>query len=257
MMSWIKRTAFRLAWRVLAFLGISRLNYYRHYARPDIDQKYKILMGCESEEEFDETGKRIFAQLVSLGLKPHSKVLDLGCGTGRLATQLLSYFADDGEYYGCDISAEAVEFCKKRYVRSNFHFVTNHMTRIPLTLDAHFDFIWCYSVFTHVYPIEMTALIRECSRLLKPQSLLLASYYIAGREPAFLKSVKTLYGNRDRLEYGENYLHGILKEQRASILGTVSIQKQPILILRFQQPPTSTVDARESRKPLEHDSFEQ
>ena len=251
MVTRIKRTAFLTLWRVLSILGISRLDYYTFYARRDLDQKYKILVGCASEEEFDETGKRTLAQLVSLGLKPNSKVLDLGCGTGRLATQLLSYLSDGGEYYGCDISAEAVEFCKKRYVRSNFHFVTSQMTKIPLTLDSLFDFVWCYSVFTHVYPDEMVALVRECSRLLKPHSLLLASYYIAGREPAFLKSVKTFYGNRDRLEYGENYLRGILKEQGASILGTVSIQRQPILILKFQQPPISTADAHEGRKPLE------
>lgn len=245
MVTWIKRTAFRAVWRALAFFGISRLDYYTHYARSDINEKYKTLVGCASEEEFDETGKRILAQLISLGLKPESKVLDLGCGTGRLAAQLLSYLGDEGEYYGCDISKEAIEFCKKHYVRPNFHFVTSQMIIIPMALDAYIDFIWCYSVFTHVYPHEMVSLMRECRRLLKPYGLFLASYYIAGREPAFLRSVKTFYGNRDRLEYGEDYLRGILREHDANILGITSVQKQPIFILTFQQPSSSSVHVHE------------
>lgn len=243
----IKGTAFRTVWRVLAFLGISTLDYHEHYARADIEQRYKTLAGCSSEEEFDETGKRILVQLVNFGLKLNSKVMDLGCGTGRLATQLLPYLGDEGEYYGCDISPHAVDFCKKRYVRSNFHFITSQMTKIPLTLNTSFDFIWCYSVFTHVYPDEMVALLRECRRLLKPQGTFFASYYIAGREPAFLKKVKTYYGNRDRLEYGEDFLRKILEDQGAIILETVSIQKQPILVLRFQQSNKPIISVLEQR----------
>jgi SAM-dependent methyltransferase len=241
----IKRIAYQNVWRVLALLGLSKLDYHRHYARPDLDLKYKTLMGCASDEEFDQTGRRIVTRLSALGLQPDSKVLDVGCGTGRLATQLLCRLNEKGEYYGCDISQEAIEFCRRHYVRPNFHFVRSEMTRIPLTLDAHFDFIWCYSVFTHVYPNEMTALMKECRRLLSAQGLFLASYYIAGREPAFLKNARTFFGNRDRMEYGENYLKDILRRNEANILGTVSIQKQPIFVMNFARPPRSSPDANE------------
>jgi SAM-dependent methyltransferase len=241
----IKRIVYRNCWRILALVGISKLDYYRHYARADLDLKYKTLIGCMSDEEFDQTGKRIVARLSALGLQPDSRVLDVGCGTGRLATELLSYLNEKGEYYGCDISQEAIEFCRRRYARPNFHFVRSEMTKIPLMLDAHFDFIWCYSVFTHIYPSEMTALVKECKRLLSAQGLFLASYYIAGREPAFLKSVRTFFGNRDRMEYGENYLMGILRRNGASILGTVSIQKQPIFVMNFAHPPHLSADMNE------------
>jgi SAM-dependent methyltransferase len=226
--------AFGIVWKVLAFLGISRLDYYRHYARSDIDQKYKTLTGCTSEEEFDQTGKLVLEQLISLGFKQNSKILDLGCGTGRLATQLLPYLGEQGEYYGCDISPEVIEFCRKRYSRSNFHFLTNQMKKIPLSLGANFDFIWCYSVFTHIFPDEMVCLLQECKRLIRPQGLLLASYYIAGREPAFLKRVKSFYGNRDRMEYGDDFLREIISEQGLFVLDTISIQKQPIFVLRLR-----------------------
>jgi ubiquinone/menaquinone biosynthesis C-methylase UbiE len=234
MKSRLSELAFGIVWRVLAFLGISRLDYYRHYARSDIDRKYKTLTGCTSEKEFDQTGKLILERLISLGFKQNSKILDLGCGTGRLAAQLLPYLGEQGEYYGCDISPEVIEFCRKRYARSNFHFVTSQMRKIPISLDAHFDIIWCYSVFTHIFPDEMIGLLKECRRLMRSQGLLLASYYIAGREPAFLKRVESFYGNRDRMEYGEDFLREIIGNQGFFVLDTISIQKQPIFVLKLR-----------------------
>lgn len=230
----LRERIYPLAWRVLTYLGSSKVDYYAHYARRDLDKRYKILVGCSSAEEFDQSAERTLRILVSLGLKPDSKILDLGCGPGRLAPQFLKFLDDKGEYYGCDISAHAINFCKEHYVRANLHFFESKMTEIPLPHEKYFDFVLCYSVFTHLFPNEMRALLCECRRLLKGHGLMLSTFNIAGRPGAWLSRTKTYFGNRDRMEYDEGYLHRILEDERIDGTEAPPIIRGPHLVLRFR-----------------------
>lgn len=69
---------------------------------------------------------------------PLGKVLDVGCGTGRL-----SRFC--AEYLGVDIAPSAVEYCAKRGIPAR-------VIDGPADLAAFggFDLVLCMSVFTHV-----------------------------------------------------------------------------------------------------------
>src|SRR5260221_14539559 len=103
--------------------------------------------------------------LVNLGLTSASSVLDVGCGTGSLTQALFDYLGPQGLYYGTDIGAEAVAFCEKNYRRPNFHFLRNETTRIPID-GKQFDIIVLFSVFTHLYPQEIRAMLEDLRRLL-------------------------------------------------------------------------------------------
>jgi SAM-dependent methyltransferase len=77
------------------------------------------------------------------GVAAGSRVLDFGCGSGRVSRHL----ARRWEMYGCDIDAAAI-----RWSASNLSgtFVTNG-PRPPLPFpDGHFQAVLSISVFTHL-----------------------------------------------------------------------------------------------------------
>ena len=53
-------------------------------------------------KDVGESFVRYFVEIASLGR--HEKVLDVGCGPGRIAMPLTKYFASDANYEGFDIT---------------------------------------------------------------------------------------------------------------------------------------------------------
>ena len=65
----------------------------------------------------DDGGQRGAKQvrlLEHVGLTPAADLLEIGCGLGRLAYELATYF-DGGSYTGFDISAEAIDWLNAEY----------------------------------------------------------------------------------------------------------------------------------------------
>ena len=89
----------------------------------------------------------------------------------------MEYLSPQGLYYGTDIAQEAVDFCRKTYCRPNFVFAQNELTRVPIE-GISFDFIYFGSVFTHVYPEEIRALLLEVARLLAPMGQIIADLFV-------------------------------------------------------------------------------
>ena len=68
--------------------------------------------GGDSDTEIGKEFFRYFTEIA--GLKPHERVLDIGCGTGRMARPLTSYLTS-GSYDGLDIVANSINWCQKTY----------------------------------------------------------------------------------------------------------------------------------------------
>jgi SAM-dependent methyltransferase len=132
------------------------------------------------------------AELVSRGLRPEHRVLDVGSGIGNLATGLLGYL--QGGYDGLEIHPEAVAWCQQTITRRNpsFRFHRADITsraynpdgafdadayRFPFP-DRAFDFIFLGSVFTHMLPDGVEQYVREISRVLEPGGVCVASYFL-------------------------------------------------------------------------------
>ena len=59
-------------------------------------------------QTFREAGDEWLSKLREVGgLQPHENMLDIGCGSGRVALALMDYLSDEGSYTGADIRRES------------------------------------------------------------------------------------------------------------------------------------------------------
>ncbi len=180
--------------------GDPSFDYHSFYGRTNLDNDYWSVVGPSSKEEFEKLGREKLGFLIQLGLKPESRILDIGCGTGQLTQPLMNYLAPGGLYYGTDLVEEAIAFCRKHYVRPNFHFLRNDMESVPLE-GMTFDCIYLGSVFTHMYPDEIHAMLHHMRRLLDPQGSIVVDAFVS-------PDVQGHVGSRDMVVVNEADLNG-------------------------------------------------
>ncbi len=155
-----------------------------------------IFIGQGDFEKIGQEFKNYFIELADL--KPNERVLDAGCGIGRMAIPLTDYLAEEGEYWGFDIVREGIKWCESRVSSkfSNFHFqhvdVFNKHYNAGGTIrardfvfpfdDGFFDFVFLTSVFTHMLPADQENYLREIARVLKSGGRCLISFFLLNRE---------------------------------------------------------------------------
>jgi len=103
-------------------------------------------------------------------IKKGEKILDLGCGNGRLFE-----IKNDAEYFGADVSSKMIEIAKKNYPQGKF-FLTS-----PLSLpfqDHFFDKVFCLSVFHHIPSFKYRMqFLKEIKRVLKKDGTLILTVW--------------------------------------------------------------------------------
>jgi SAM-dependent methyltransferase len=137
-------------------------------------------------------------------LTPKSRVLDVGCGLGRLGAAMTSYLDADGAYYGLDIVPEGIKWCKNNisgpYGNINFSLadifnkeynphglLSPSQYRFPFE-DETFNLIVLVSVFTHMLPAAVDNYLGEIARILKPKGRCFATYFLLTPESRRLMS---------------------------------------------------------------------
>jgi len=101
-----------------------------------------------------------------LTLGSGDRILDLGCGAGRMIRHL-RHLADRCEIWGADISADHVYWCKQN-LSPPFHFLVNtRMPHLPFE-DRSFSLIYGGSLFTHIDELA-DAWLLELHRILRPE----------------------------------------------------------------------------------------
>jgi SAM-dependent methyltransferase len=154
--------------------------------------------GTPDEAMFLEVGERAVAAFRAHGLKLEGgRFLDIGCGCGRVARQLVSLGL--GSYEGFDRHLGMIEWCQRHItpVAPNFRFrhlpvrsaysdwdgQSGEIDALGLIFpyqDASFDSISLTSVFTHMPLPEIAAYTREIRRLLAPDGRVLATVFLDG-----------------------------------------------------------------------------
>lgn len=150
--------------------------------------------------DYRDLGRQIARWLVRFGgLRRDSSVLDIGCGTGRVAEPVARLLGPQGRYLGFDVSDKAIRHCQARFARDprfRFHHVDvqngfynraggtpESEVRFPAETDS-VDIAFATSVFTHMRLASVETYIAEAARTLRPHGVLLFSAFTleAGRE---------------------------------------------------------------------------
>jgi SAM-dependent methyltransferase len=121
----------------------------------------------------DATGAAERQVLLALGLKDGDFVVDVGCGSGRLASTLTQGFSV--RYLGIDVVPDLIDYAWRRCNRSDWRFVTVTGLTIP-EWDNTADFVVFFSVLTHLSEKDGVAYLREAKRVAKPGGKIIVSY---------------------------------------------------------------------------------
>lgn len=148
---------------------------------------------------FRESGDEFLGLLRDYGqLEPHYRVLDMGCGMGRVARPLTTFLDPaKGLYEGFDINTAEVRWCSEHYAsHPNFRFqradIYNKMYNPKGTVqaekftfpypDASFELAFASSLFTHMPISQVARYLAEIARVLAPGGRALLTLYVWNQE---------------------------------------------------------------------------
>lgn len=119
---------------------------------------------------FSETRKFLWPEFkfFEKHLKPGLKILDLGCGNGRISELIQKH---DCDYIGMDNSEGQINEARKLF--PNVKFEIGDLVRIPLP-DNSLDQIWTIAAFHHLTDKKTRAeALQEMKRVLKPGGIII------------------------------------------------------------------------------------
>jgi SAM-dependent methyltransferase len=128
------------------------------------------------------------------GLKSDDRILDIGCGLGRVAWPLVQRLGDGGSYDGFDTLPAYIEWCRTGLgldpARVRFHQTSVYSSfynpeaatraaelRFPFE-DEQFTLAIANSLFTHLTAPDTVNYLREAARCLKHGGRLYATFFV-------------------------------------------------------------------------------
>lgn len=152
-------------------------------------------------QAFKFQGQKIFTDFMDRitrfsAPQPTWRVLDWGCGCGRVTAHFVEHLA--GDVVGADLDPEAISWCRETFPQASFDVVAS---RPPLPYgEGIFDAVTACSVFTHLSREDQEDWLQEMRRVVKPGGLLLASTHgqFAYRQRLFCKEKKRFSWVRPR-----------------------------------------------------------
>lgn len=162
-----------------------------------VDPKVTVPLGGLNpySPHYARIGKQFHNLLIEhAGLNKKSKLLDVGCGTGRLAHSLQDFI--EGDYHGFDVHPHFIDYCCQTYTRKNFkfkHVNVRHEEYNPLgTIDPctfelpypsrSFDVVAAIAVFNHFHTKWVFQYVREIARVLKPKGTFLGTMLLLNQQ---------------------------------------------------------------------------
>ncbi len=122
---------------------------------------------ADSWDEENAAHRRAVSERIirGLGIKPGSRVLDVGCGTGLVIPWLLEAVGKDGHVTALDVAERMLAMAREKHGSPNLEFIHADIADTPF-LESSFDEVVCHNCFPHVADKRRAA--EEMFRILKP-----------------------------------------------------------------------------------------
>jgi SAM-dependent methyltransferase len=151
----------------------------------------------------------------------NASLLEIGCGIGRDAFQLIQRSSKIKRYVGVDVTRDSIVWCQKNITKCypNFtfvHFNAKHELYNPLGFFTSLDFqlpapdrsidrVFLGSVFTHLFETEITHYMKEICRVLRPGGVAYATFFLYTQEivEAARRTLRTPFGLTFEHAYGD------------------------------------------------------
>jgi SAM-dependent methyltransferase len=160
------------------------------------------LAGYVGDSDFAATGEEFVVHFRELaGLRAQDRVLEIGCGIGRMARVLVPVLRPPGSYAGFDVVDSGIAWCQERYRDTPAPFLFVHADlrnsaynpggtldagsyRFPCD-DGVCDLVIATSLFTHLLPAASEHYLAEAARVLAPGGRLFGTWLLfSAQRPA-------------------------------------------------------------------------
>jgi SAM-dependent methyltransferase len=128
-------------------------NIKRYFPQMPPDELQRSWVGASGETLLNQSVAAVKSFVA--GYREHvgrpiaqANVLDYGCGWGRLLRLFYKYVPDTG-LYGVDASPQILDVARELRVRGQLALIDEYPEALPFR-DTKFDFIYCFSVLTHL-----------------------------------------------------------------------------------------------------------
>ncbi len=131
---------------------------------------------------WEQVGRLQLDYLISRGLKPEHRLLDVGCGSLRGGLHFIDYLAT-GNYYGIDVNpslikAAEVELTEAGLTAKAPKLIVNGEFAFDRLGDS-FDMAVAVSVFTHLPRDQIVRCLKSAASVLGPNAAMYATYFEA------------------------------------------------------------------------------
>jgi SAM-dependent methyltransferase len=143
-----------------------------------ISEEYKNHLGG-GIEKWELRGQFQLKLLQQIGLKPTSKLFDIGCGPGRASKYIIEYL-DSNNYCGIDYNSDFISIAKKLCENNTLQKKNPQFLIIDnfdfSHLDIRFDYILLFSVLQHVETYLVIKFFNEIQAKLRDNGYILITH---------------------------------------------------------------------------------
>jgi ubiquinone/menaquinone biosynthesis C-methylase UbiE len=208
---------------------------YVEYGRSVLPAKHLRLGGPEFKDDrfFLASGCREVSRLTEeFGIDSGSRILEIGCGFGRLPIAIQNQLWEPPFYWGLDVNAHCISWCHRHIAQGQPRFIFQRIDVLNkrynptgseiadgFTLpfeSGFFNLIYLYSVFSHMTPEHITAYLDEFRRILDRSGLVFMTAFIERDVPDVTENPRDYRmrwsGALHCMRYEQNYFSRLIAQ---------------------------------------------
>ncbi len=143
------------------------------------------------------------------GLGPRTRVLDWGCGAGRLAIGIRHLTGHVADYHGVDVRAENLEWARDHLADDHHRFTlvetADRVYDIPAEPES-VDLLYTGAAFTHFVTADVTGWATSIAAVLAPRARVVLTAWVAQDVPDSEEKV----GRPDDVTYERGFFEATL-----------------------------------------------